>query len=545
MDDADYLSDVNKPYKPEMEEENLDSVGIESAQECESIPELGESSLSVGGERDASTEDKTGAATGGEEVVLENHVEEPEPEFVVEHREEMVEQSVVVAEEDKSEIIAAQNEDPALEFEADEETTNDAKREAADTDTGDALLYAESQVDTGGDELLVDPELKMKGEKEFAPVVDTEIEMVVTDFESQMNAIGDEMPVDRELGMKIEEEFTALVDPILNVVVTDVTDAQVEARGDGLQMTMQELEVGDHESERDMDDGENVEAVGRVDNERVEGQTFETNTETSAKGDEADEEKAEVVVNDSEVEAAEKPAVIGEEKVDLITEEMPMTELRRDAEIVTEIDADTVDAIEQEYEHTENNEVAVEESGVSSNLQLDEHVNVAEEDTSVKEPPIGITKTEIEADVELELKRDVVVEEIPVAVDEVVAEMGSEIMADQIPDEDGKMDTEETASDVDEPGQDMYDSPAALQDDEEDDTAVAEEDTGAQDTEMETETDIAESGKTSGGKRKRNKSLKSTPILKATAKPSSRKTVGEDVCFICFDGGELVLCDRR
>nr|ASK40062.1 RDR2-independent DNA methylation protein [Populus tomentosa] len=42
-----------------------------------------------------------------------------------------------------------------------------------------------------------------------------------------------------------------------------------------------------------------------------------------------------------------------------------------------------------------------------------------------------------------------------------------------------------------------------------------------------------------GGKRKRQKNAK------APSRATSKKKTEEDVCFICFDGGELVLCDRR
>ncbi|XP_011625190.1 zinc finger CCCH domain-containing protein 19 [Amborella trichopoda] len=50
---------------------------------------------------------------------------------------------------------------------------------------------------------------------------------------------------------------------------------------------------------------------------------------------------------------------------------------------------------------------------------------------------------------------------------------------------------------------------------------------------------VEEPGQTSGGKRKRGRKARAQP------KAPTRRKDEEDVCFICFDGGELVLCDRR
>lgn len=65
------------------------------------------------------------------------------------------------------------------------------------------------------------------------------------------------------------------------------------------------------------------------------------------------------------------------------------------------------------------------------------------------------------------------------------------------------------------------------------------------DTEMEVETEPVETP-TSSGKRKRGRPAKNqTKVPQAKAHPPKKVVEEEDVCFICFDGGNLVLCDRR
>ncbi|XP_050209121.1 zinc finger CCCH domain-containing protein 19-like [Mercurialis annua] len=71
---------------------------------------------------------------------------------------------------------------------------------------------------------------------------------------------------------------------------------------------------------------------------------------------------------------------------------------------------------------------------------------------------------------------------------------------------------------------------------------VSEEDTGGdanlEDVEAELEANVVDESK---GKRKRGKIQANT----RTTPPQRKKKEEEDVCFVCYDGGSLVLCDRR
>ncbi|KAG6413442.1 hypothetical protein SASPL_126152 [Salvia splendens] len=488
-----------------MDEGNLGVSAIDSAGKCRSIAESGDSTVMIGGERRevASVEDETVAVGGG---------------------------TVEVPAEDGSGEVAASEplEEGANRVDGEEgaDRVDCAEKVGVAADRVNTPVLDESVVNKEGDEMTIDPESETKNEEEIVHVVDAKLEVDVTHSESQLDTGG----------VEIAEDTHLLLDAKLEVDVTQ-SESQLDAGG--------------------VETAEDTHLEVKVDNY----------AETAARSDDVAEERGDFLVNDSECGAGEKSTEVEEEE-------------KGDAEAVAEIPAAEVETdgsvhlakvSEQEQVHESNegledvsgherNEhaedkavVAAEESQisetkmvenenftlkVSSDAYLDVHLNESEykEDTDL---PVRDIKQEVESRVESEMTRNAEVDHL--AKD---ADMGTNSIDSKSPDDDGKMETEDTMSDVDETAQDMYDSPGGLQD-EEDETIAAEEETGTQDTEMETETDMAESGKSSGGKRKRAKLTKSPSITRALAKGSSRKTVGEDVCFICFDGGELVLCDRR
>ncbi|XP_057788482.1 zinc finger CCCH domain-containing protein 19 [Salvia miltiorrhiza] len=519
-----------------MDEENLGVSAIDSAGKCDSIPELGESAVMVGGEREeaASVEDET-AAVGETECGLENHVA---TEFVGE----------AAAEDGGDEVIASEVGDSiAAPPEEGVNPVDYAEREAVVADGVTAPVSDESLVNKEGDELVTYSEVDMKTEEEIVPAVDAKLETDVTDSESRKDARGDEISEDPQLEMKGGEEFSPVVDPKMEVVDADEGyEQQISDGGGGELNPVEGTEELNHEDE--LGHEEHVAALGGLENASVERMAVDNYEEPAARSDGVDEEKGDFLVNDSEFGRSEKSTEVEEEKGNTEVETDGSLHLANvsEQEQVHESMEDV--SGHKRNEHAEDKAVAAEESEngsmkVSSDAKLDENLN----DSEYKEHELveaGLPAGEEESRVESET-RNAEVDHLSDDA-EIDTEMGTNSIDSKTPDEDGKLETEDTMSDVDEAAQDMYDSPSGLQDeqDEEDETIAAEEETGTQDTEMETETDMAESGKTSGGKRKRAKLSKSSSLTKATAK-GSRKTVGEDVCFICFDGGELVLCDRR
>ncbi|EPS63157.1 hypothetical protein M569_11627 [Genlisea aurea] len=251
---------------------------------------------------------------------------------------------------------------------------------------------------------------------------------------------------------------------------------------------------------------------------------------------------------DPDVESSQKPTYIHEAEVPL---EIPVNTSSVVAmEDIACVVTDGEKGLDHDFEDAEQNlmvakDETLEYKEVLKAPDLDNYVNVEEANIAAvvnEEVPSGDIEIGTELGAISEIKADTTMKNIQLTDAEVEGGLTSELVSNGIVDDDSKMETGETGSDVDEPVHGIHETSDAMQDKEDE---AMDDEIGMQDTEMETETEVVESGKSSGGKRKRGKVSKSTSVSRPFMKSHSRKTVGEDVCFICFDGGELVLCDRR
>ncbi|CAN1319985.1 Zinc finger CCCH domain-containing protein 19 [Linum perenne] len=127
-------------------------------------------------------------------------------------------------------------------------------------------------------------------------------------------------------------------------------------------------------------------------------------------------------------------------------------------------------------------------------------------------------------------------EEVNEAAEEEEEEEEEEL--NEAEEEDGE-DTDEEMAEVAEEEEKMNEAEGGEGEDGEDEKINEAEDTEVTEETMVEEDNVEEVSQSSSGKRKRGKNAK------VVGKSPSKKKTEEDVCFVCFDGGELVLCDRR
>ncbi|KAL5791060.1 hypothetical protein ACOSQ2_005948 [Xanthoceras sorbifolium] len=225
------------------------------------------------------------------------------------------------------------------------------------------------------------------------------------------------------------------------------------------------------------------------------------------------EEKADAAVEETEGrvdagEGTEEMTEVGEETKEIADEIKAIDATMEGTEIADEVDVadlakETAVAEVAADETEERMELQEEETGVAGEAGETELADEMEKETEEAE------ETEMREETDAEMETETEMGDVAEETEETEGDMADEMEKADVAEE-----TEEAEADMA---------------DETEKADVAEE--------MEIGEEVS---RTTGGKRKRGGKNSKSP-----GRAPSRKKSEEDVCFICFDGGELVLCDRR
>ncbi|KAH9623009.1 hypothetical protein KSS87_009632 [Heliosperma pusillum] len=375
-------------------------------------------------------------------------------------------------------------------------------------------------------------ELKAKSEESVA-VDEAELSSIGVDVEEPKQESKEEVVVE-EAEVTFESSDNLLTEGVdRETEVKRVNEPIEESDEQVAKMSGEFVTVNDEMDVRNED--ENVEKVEAMEEKQVKGEEMELVTE------EKEVKNEDVVEKDGELDGKGGE---GEGEASLIGKNVEGDEVMKDGDMdekVEEIVGGEKEAVLCANEVEGDVNLKTEDvAPLNEEVQMADELVEKTEEMGEEEKEAVLCANEVEGDVNLEVKDAPPLNKEVEMVDELVENKAEndekeKEVEEKEEDEGTKVEEEVPQEGSKEEGidEDMDHSPTIAKKDD----LMVEEGTPIAENEMELEEEGMKSGSGSGGKRKRN--------AKPGVKTPSRKIVGEDVCFICLDGGDLVLCDRR
>ncbi|XP_062020469.1 zinc finger CCCH domain-containing protein 19 isoform X2 [Rosa rugosa] len=427
-----------------------------------------------------------------------------------------------------------------------EEEEKKAEEQGHVTDMVDEIIETEARAEAeaveGGH--VSDLNLKDRVDQTLETSDGAEVEDTFETTDAVEEGKGNEAEVNAT-DMGDETNGTEAVEEGKEGVVTDMVDETIEseameegkrgaAEGHEANVTVTESDEI-FETTEAVEEGKVSEAEG--DEANVKDMVHES-IETEAAGEEGQKAEVEGHEADAAIEAEEAVEVAQEVEADGDEQNLNVKDMVDDAietqvsggeehEANTTIEAEEVgqDAEAEGGERNLNVKDMVDdtiETQVSGDVRQEAEAEGGEQNLNVKDMVDDTIQTQVSGEEEQEA--EVEGHELTATVTNMVDEADEAVVT-----------TEAVAADVSDDVMEETEAAEGAEEMEADEMEAAEEEEAE---EMEMVEDTNTSGV--GGKRKRRKNSKAAASEKVLSKKKE-----EDVCFICFDGGELVLCDRR